>query len=65
MSSLFYQKIGKIATVHSELFSQKARGEGNRRGVITNNDVFHACIIPEFSPLVKPLLHVFLGFLWF
>ena len=42
MSSLFYQKILVVATVHGELLSLKLSVEGDRRGVVTNYDVLHS-----------------------
>jgi hypothetical protein len=42
MSSTFNQKIGEIATVYGELFSLKLSVEGDRRGVVTDNDVLHS-----------------------
>tara|TARA_R110002012_G_scaffold34943_1_gene100371 strand:- start:267 stop:476 length:210 start_codon:yes stop_codon:yes gene_type:complete len=53
-------KIFVVATVHGKLFSSLKRGEGNRRGVIPDNgELFHACIVHEFPPRVKPLACVF------
>ena len=42
MSSLFYQKILVVATVHGELLSLKLSVEGDRRGMVTNYDVLHS-----------------------
>tara|TARA_R110002012_G_scaffold222649_1_gene394551 strand:- start:115 stop:309 length:195 start_codon:yes stop_codon:yes gene_type:complete len=54
MSSHFYQKILVVATIHGELFSFKLSRKGDRRGVIANDDVFHACIVPDGERFVKP-----------
>ena len=57
-------KIFEVSTVHGELLSSEESGEGNRGGVVPQyGELFHACIVPELGPDVKPLAHVFLCFL--
>jgi len=63
MSSLFYQKIGEIATVHGELFSSLKSREGDRGRVIANNgELFHACMYHELPPMSSPCSMFFEGF---
>jgi hypothetical protein len=56
-------EIFEISTVHSEVFSSLKSGKGDRRRVVTDNgELFHACIVSQITPDVKPLLYVFLLF---
>jgi|TARA_R110000824_G_scaffold180869_1_gene361398 hypothetical protein len=58
-------EIFEVSTVPSELLSSLKSGKGNRGRVITDNsEAFHACIVPEFAPHVKHVVHVFLDYLW-